>query len=526
MTHYMKLIRFTWVFPFLFHILPAFSQPGLPDSCTSLVFHSALEEKVFSSFCQGGTSDYLALSLAIDPSSDGKNLEQVRTTLNVAADHIRLNTQKQKKASRKLKFIFDYVQQNFLKQYDLDAGFAGMFKTGNYNCLTASILYALLLDDLGIPYKIKLMPGHVYLIVYAEEVPYMFETTDPVTGFFAMDDQVRARAVQGLRLMSFIASDNSPVRNQSDIFDRYYIQLNNTDLRGLAGYEYVNSAVNEMIRQNYLLAYQLIDKACLLTPMSELSYLREQMLAQAIGKCGKTTRARAELLLRYYHSSSNPDKMNQVADEFKITTFQCLLSSFPAPDSLEPFYRILYNGIADESFRAVISDIYYIQYANYLRTQGNPEEFHTFSLSAYSTGNKSPFMKMVIQEYIGELFNVLPGNEEALHQIDSISRQYPVLMDFEEFRGITCYLIVSAAEDAFRMKNYKDGEKYLRLFEEKHAASPDSFRNCNPSSAYSLAGSYYFRSGNSSKAKAALKKGLSYDPGNWELKKKLSELGN
>jgi tetratricopeptide (TPR) repeat protein len=97
-------------------------------------------------------------------------------------------------------------------------------------------------------------------------------------------------------------------------------------------------------------------------------------------------------------------------------------------------------------------------------------------------------------------------------------------MDFEIFKTNRCQLLLRKADEAFRMRNPTEGEQLLNVFIEGNYYDENSMYSCNPASVYSAAGSYYFKTGNTAKAKAALKKGLTYDPDNYEIKTKLKEL--
>ena len=83
---------------------------------------------------------------------------------------------------------------------------------------------------------------------------------------------------------------------------------------------------------------------------------------------------------------------------------------------------------------------------------------------------------------------------------------------------------MNSAGQAFRMKDAIEGERLLDEFNKGGYYNEKSIYACNPAQVYSLAGSYYFKTGNAAKAKASLKKGLTFDPGNYEIKKKLNEL--
>lgn len=502
----------------------AFAQKAGNDSCRELKFHSTIEQEGFNLLCAGLKPDYLNMAIAVNPKSGTTELNITRQIIETEADFLKTKIAGIKKPAAKLKYIFDHVQSTFLKQYDLDADFSEMFVSGKHNCLTATIFYSLLFDKLSIKQTIKFLPGHVYPIAYANDVPYIFETTDPEHGFLELNGTVQKNAIQSMRLMQFIAADNGGNKSTGDIFDRYYIKLNNTEMKGLVAYQYTNAAFAAMLKQDYPTAYDLISKGIILAPMDEMYMMQEELLKQSILQGNKTSSKRAHMLVTYYNTTKNENKKNQIAEEFKQSVYLILYSSFPSPDSLLPVYTTLYDGISDKDVRKVLEDIYTESYISYLRMEEMDDEAFEFIYKQYTSGNKSGYIKIQMQRSVSIFTEPGGYDRNSLARYDSLAAQYPAVMDFDIFRNNRCQLILNKASEAFRVKNPTEGERLLQVFTEGSYYDEKSIYICNPAYAYSEAGSYYFKTGNYAKAKAALKKGLTYDPENYELKEKLKEL--
>lgn len=505
-------------------ITNGYSQNTRSDSCSQLKFHSGIEQEGFNLLCSGQKPDYLTMAVAVNPKSGDSELNAIRQLVKTEAVFLQTKMTGIKKPAARLKYIFDHVQSTFLKQYDLDADFSDMFESGKHNCLTATLLYTLLLDELAVKYTIKFMPGHVYPIAYANDVPYIFETTDPEHGFVELNGTVQKNAIQSMRLMQFIASDNGKNKSTGDLFDRYYIKLNNTEMKGLVAYQYTNAAFATMLKQDFPTAYDLISKGILLAPMDEMYLMQEELLKQSIGQANSTSSKRARMLVTYYNTTKNENKKNQVADEFKQSVYLILFSSFPSPDSLQPVYKTLYDGIKDEDMRKVLEDIYTTQFVAYLQTEDKPEEAFDFLYEAYTSGNKSTFIKNQMHNCINQLTGVIRFDNDGVEAYDSLAFKYPALSEFDLFAYNRCQVIISAASSAFQDKNGEEGERLLKKFDDGSYYDKSKPAYCNPASVYSLAGSYYFKKGNTARCKASLKKGLTFDPDNWEIKEKLREL--
>ena len=88
-----------------------------------------------------------------------------------------MKEKKEKKEKKRIKFIYDAFHDTFLKKYNSSVFFSEIFKNGNYNCVTATALYCYVFEKLDIPYKVKDLPTHVYLIAYPDLYNIKLETT-------------------------------------------------------------------------------------------------------------------------------------------------------------------------------------------------------------------------------------------------------------------------------------------------------------------------------------------------------------
>lgn len=501
-----------------------FSKPLTTDTCSQLQYHSVLEQTNIEAYCAGQHPEFLSISVAVDPASNATNLKNIKDKIATETELLRSKTKEIKKQAKVLKFIFDHVQTTFLKQYDLEAGFSEMFSTGKYNCLTATILYATLLDNLSIKHTLKFMPGHVYLIVNADEEPYIFETTDPVGGFIELSKAVQDKAMQGLRVAQYMLSDNKPNDKTSNFLDSYFIKLNNLDMKGLIGYQYVNLAIFKLNKQEYFDAYNYIEKAKVFTPTDELNSLSTQLLGQAIDQADHTSTNRARLMVKLYSSMKSPNKKHILLEDFKSIIYECLAGSFPAPDSIQLISKIMVDGIADADVKTALTDVYEQSYLYYLVTKAPSEKRLSGVYKLYDDGNKNPAIEEILSEEIINLTESHGLSVEELEILDSLVTLYPKLVQLEKYKNTRCMLLVNLAANAFRMNNETSGDEFLQKFETYQVSTANAKSYCSPATAYSLAGSYYFKKGNHAKAKAVLNKGLLYDPDNWELKEKLREM--
>lgn len=95
-----------------------------------------------------------------------------------------------------LAYLFDKTHQRFLRYYREEASFGQLLTDRTYNCLTATALYALLLDHFDLDYKVIETNYHIFLVTQTSQGVVLFETTDPANGFVSDPKEIEKRIAQ------------------------------------------------------------------------------------------------------------------------------------------------------------------------------------------------------------------------------------------------------------------------------------------------------------------------------------------
>jgi hypothetical protein len=137
-----------------------------------------------------------------------------------------------------LRYAFRESHKAFLKNYKAYSQFPEIFDSGQYDCLSATSFFSVVLDSFGFEYKIIETNYHIFLIVEADQKQILLESTDKTNGFVSDDRLVRER-IHGYRENKMLAEVNS---------DKYYYRYD-LDLyqevmpHQLTGLLYFNQAV-------------------------------------------------------------------------------------------------------------------------------------------------------------------------------------------------------------------------------------------------------------------------------------------
>jgi hypothetical protein len=89
--------------------------------------------------------------------------------------------------------LFSKTHRKFLKSYTDYVSFGETLRKGTYNCLTGTALYALLLDQLGVEYRIIETNYHIFLLAGSGDERALIEATDPLNGFITGSARIAER---------------------------------------------------------------------------------------------------------------------------------------------------------------------------------------------------------------------------------------------------------------------------------------------------------------------------------------------
>lgn len=149
------------------------------------------------------------------------------------------------------KQIFDFMHKNILKKYvesatTLDAALG----TGNFNCLSSTLLYNSLLELNGIEPSMVVLPTHVYTLVNLFSKEIDAENTTP-NGFDVANNTSAQEAIKRITGFTYTPSSEAPEV---------------VGIRGLVGYTYANRAFFASEANNFTLAFQCAIKAYAVFP--------------------------------------------------------------------------------------------------------------------------------------------------------------------------------------------------------------------------------------------------------------------
>ena len=92
-----------------------------------------------------------------------------------------------------LQRLYSYIQRKELKHYQDQTSFYETLLSNQYDCLTSSLLIALIMDEFNLPFRVMEFDYHVAILAELEEKTIMIDAADPFTGFIQSASEVDER---------------------------------------------------------------------------------------------------------------------------------------------------------------------------------------------------------------------------------------------------------------------------------------------------------------------------------------------
>lgn len=252
---------------------------------------------LISSLAIGQKSILLANYSITDGSNDGSEYQQKVELL------VQKLEAKAKKSDRQfLKNVFNITHRQLLKEYVQYAGFGDIFEAGKYDCLTATALYSVVLNQLGYKHRIIETNYHIFLLVDTEEGQVLMESTDPIDGFEYQPEKIESRIAQYKLDQEKIAASELNYSFTYTLFD----EVSPSELTGLL---YYNQCVKAFNAQQWNEAIQLLEASKVYYNSPRIAEM-ESLLIQVVAstELKSTTRQSSSTQKRRAHQIAKNQK--------------------------------------------------------------------------------------------------------------------------------------------------------------------------------------------------------------------------
>jgi hypothetical protein len=494
---------------------------GVTDSLVryaDLRFSSSNEKQAFDELSDPTPGHYFKLALNAIPKGSETSYDY-EEHFNKVSQKIGTTEFIAMKPEKKVKIIYSGVQDELLRKYNAKATFNQIFLKGEYNCVTASMLYGIMLLRYNIPFEVKETPEHVYLVTKPGKKSMMLESTDPVLGYVSYNDTYKEHFIKYLQDHKMISSDELVKNGIDSIFNRFYFPHTSIGLKELAGIQYSNNAIFALQENNFRTAFDQLQKSYFLYPSEKSRYLAFSTLSLLLLNASYQNEEDWNYYVCYSRLKGGIISNDAFKSEFSRMTQKILIEK-SNPEKFHKAYQFISNGITDTSLRKDISAIYNFEMAKYHLTTNRIIEAFPYIEEAYRLTPEN----FDVKNLFFSTFYLRLGycsEDEGLEFIQKYSERYEQLRNDSRLISMMTEYYLRKASSAYDDEKWEDGNKFLVKYEEIADTYPGGINEYQVEEVYITIAAHYFKVNNVKRSKEYILKGLKYYPSSFRLQKSL-----
>jgi len=471
---------------------------------SDLRYHSAFEKDALRNFVKY-RKDTFYLFLAIDEKMTvGEAIRDFKTYRTVF-DEFTQKAIESKNINKRIKISYSSIHSNFLKKYNDNEYFPVIFRSGTYNCVSASMLYALAFNKLDIPFKVMASSNHVYLIANPGTNSVVIETTNPGFEKTIFNGEFQKQYVDYLRSSKLISESEYKSKSVEEIFEEKFKEVREAEFINLPGFQYYNKALSAFQNNETAKALVLCQKAYFFYPDNQVKALLNAALLFQLEKCD-------------YEKVSDIDYLAQLS-RFENSDLNVVLGIFnniigrklqytdkdAFCDSLQ---QRLVSQLSNKKTIEEISFAYYMQMSYRYQNSDKVEKFIAAALELKGNHNNA---NVLMENYLTKKLYSISDSYALLDTINRLELKYNYEMEKPVFADHRLRAYLQIASDQFNQDKIAAGEKSLMEFENK-CTLPIKSQMLNKliELTYHSIVMYYLNEGNKPKARSYVNRGLKY----------------
>ena len=514
----MNKIIFILIF-FIFFKTLAISDSTFTFTFNELVFNNNSEKELFLRLQTDLNIDFLEGFLLSDTSVRKSEIDDIKSEFKNLITNINISIGG-KSDEKKIKLIYSITHEKLFKQYEYKNYFLNVFKEGKFNCVSGSAIYALIFDELNIPYKIKETRIHVYLMAYPDNKKLIIESTTPSKGYIQLNEAFIKDYIQQLH-DNKVVSDNEFSENSSEsLFEKYYFSDSTITKKQLLGLQYFNQGIYAYEEKNFKHSFEMLKKSDFLYPSETTKSSISQAYLSYLNSLDKESIEYAHYLGfadRFYDFGVTKD---QIRTEFLFMTNSLLIDKYRVNKYKNCYLSILITA-KDSTVINEISFIYNYELSRIYGVRSSLDSCISYAKKALSIKPTNiDAMELLLNGIAQETKNNYNFNE-SISLLLRLKDDFPDIVLNHSFNKLlgTCYLLLS--QQYFEENKEKAALSYLLEFEKIH--NPNfSIDKQLIASVYITGGVYYFKRSQNSECKKLLNRGLEFSPNDYQIKQRLN----
>ncbi len=410
-----------------------------------------------------------------------------------------------------MKELHAMVHKRFLTRYQFVVPFHEIFKSGTYNCVSATALFALVLEELDIPYNIQEQPTHVYIMAYPDTKAISVEMTAVEDAYYLTARKDVSNAVNALLELDLTTREEIQMKGELYVYNAFYNTNDVVDLRELAGIQYMNASISAVNDERFADALSSICKAETLYNVKKTQLLKTEILLTLMSEAKFESLKEIGYLVGYANlENSNKKKVYQQYAAF----LNDQLINQAKRGIVDSSYTFIRNNLTDTAQVKELGSLYYVAISEYYAKAMNTKKQVEYAELAYvnAPGNvalQGWLVQSIMRCYVGKL-----DGEELVKRLEGYSVRYPGLLSNNLFLSAHFYAYSEASQDFLDEDDGENGKKYFDLALKTRASmiDPEIIDPDQIGWLYAEMGSYLCRKKQYKEALDVLEEGLTFAP--------------
>lgn len=411
--------------------------------------------------------------------------------LNEMLTQLEAQNIRKKKPHKALAMLKEAMGEQFLKNHQPFSKIQFFFTQGQYDQTTASAVYALTLEYLGLPYLLQVQGTEVSILVDLGKNTERISVKGAEKPNAEKERQFQSAYLEVLRSIGYIP-DAEWNHSPDQLFNRYYLggdqQLT---LRQLASFLYYRQALRAYTDRAWAASLDWLYLARQLHPWPVQEVLQRAIWLQLATEDTKTTTS-LDYLWKIWERSPGAPWQGQL-----IHRFNDLLRDHPTPNSwmIDSTYMAFQQRFKNyPGALGQLREIYYLQSARMYAQQGNTTSVMNYMDSLYRYQPNNTAIHEVLAGMLVWSLRKERAFEPGLEQIVIYSRKYPFLTTNPIFVDHHLMYQAEKVRYYFDQDDRIKGLEYLDDFKRLATSSSRTPRyNSWVLTAYLAASNYYYR---------------------------------
>lgn len=415
-----------------------------------------------------------------------------------------------------MKELHRKVHDRFLTQYQYVVPFHEIFASGKYNCVSATALFALVLEALHIPYNIQEQPAHVYIMAYPDTKAISVEMTALKNASYLPTRKDVSRSIRSLYESGLISQADIANKSEQQIYQSFYNTNSVINLVELAGIQYFNEAIGLVNENHFEEALSSIYKAGRMYDVEKTRLFKTELLGTLISEA-KFDRIKD---INYLIGYANLKKKDHEKVYYQYASFihdQLITKS--KRELIDSSFRCVTNNLSDTILKAKMSSLYYLGLSEYFSNAYNLKKQLENAEMAYTySPDNSDVQLWLVKSIVQSIVDKYEG-EDLVLKMDEFANRYAFLKSHNLFLRAFFLVYTDVSNHYYTENDGVKGKKYFDLALQVRETMPDKevLEEEQIGWLYAEAGAYLYRENDYKAALEILEAGLKLAPGHERL---------